>query len=49
MDDAAADAALLRVAREHGDADPHLSTLRLSVGALCKLFPKRKIDAIYLG
>ncbi len=49
MDDAHSDAALLRVAREHNDPDPSLSTLRLSVGALCAAFPDKQIDAIYLG
>jgi pimeloyl-ACP methyl ester carboxylesterase len=49
MDDAHADAALMRVAREHGDKDIHLATLRLSVGALCAAFPNKQIDAIYLG
>lgn len=49
MDDAASDAALLRIARQRGDSDPSISTLRLSVGAYCAIFPDRRIDAAYGG
>lgn len=49
MDDAAADAALLRAARLHGDSDPSLSTMRLSAGAFCSLYPGRQVDGIYGG
>ena len=45
MNDAAADAALLRLARQRGDTTPSISTLRLSVGAYCAIFPDRSIDA----
>ncbi len=49
MDDAAADAALLRAARLHGDTNPNLSTMRLSAGGFCSLYPGRKMDGIYGG
>lgn len=45
MDDAAADAALLRLARQRGDSTPSISGLRLSVGAYCAIFPDRAIDS----
>jgi hypothetical protein len=46
MDDSAADAALLRLARRRGDSSPSISALRLSVGAYCAIFPDRSIDAV---
>ena len=44
LDDAASDAALLRLARQRGDASPDIHALRLVVGVYCKLKPDNRID-----
>ena len=44
LDDAASDAALLRLARDRGDASPDIHELRLVVGLYCKFKPGNRID-----
>lgn len=49
MNNADADAALLRAARLRHDPNPDIGTLRLSAGVYCRLYPGRTIDGIYSG
>jgi pimeloyl-ACP methyl ester carboxylesterase len=44
LDDVASDAALLRLARQRGDAKPDIHALRLVVGVYCKFKPDHRID-----
>lgn len=44
LDDAASDAALLRLARRRADASPDIHALRLVVGIYCKVKPDNRID-----
>jgi hypothetical protein len=44
LDDAASDAALLRLARQRGDSSPDIHGLRLVVGLYCKFKPDHRID-----